>query len=77
MNKRVARLSSHILLVPITLLFVLLAVPPSQRGKGIAEKLAQAALEHAKSNSYTVVPVCSYIEKYLTKHPEYQELVQQ
>ena len=51
-------------------------VPEAFRGKGIAEKLAKAAFEHAKANHLTVIPSCSYISGgYLKRHPEYQPLV--
>lgn len=52
-------------------------VPPSQRGKGLAEVLAQAAFEYVKSvGNAKVIPVCSYIsDKYVPKHPEYDSIV--
>ena len=51
-------------------------VPDVFRGRGIAERLCQAAFEHAKANRLTVVPSCSYISgAYLTRHPEYNGLV--
>ena len=52
-------------------------VPHVFRGKGIAERLCQAAFEHAKAQGMSVIPSCSYIaEAYLKRHPEYQSLTQ-
>jgi predicted GNAT family acetyltransferase len=41
----------------------------------MAGTLAHAALEYARSNKLTVIPVCPYVIAYLAKHPEYQSLV--
>jgi predicted GNAT family acetyltransferase len=45
------------------------------RGRGIAQLLAHAGLEYAKTHRLEVVPVCPFVKSYLEKHPEYQELV--
>jgi len=50
-------------------------VPPALEGRGIASKLAGAALEFARAQHLEVVPLCPYISTYLKKHPEYQNLV--
>lgn len=50
-------------------------VPPSLRGQGVAGQLARAALEHAKAHGWKVVPACSYIELYISRHPEYGGLI--
>ena len=50
-------------------------VPEVFRGRGVAERLCKAAFEHAKANSLTVIPSCSYISgAYLKRHPEYEPL---
>ena len=52
-------------------------VPVAYRGKGLADKLCQAAFEYAKQNSLTVIPSCPYIGlTYLRRHPEYHALVE-
>lgn len=50
-------------------------VPPELRGQGIAEKLVRAALADAREQKLTVVPECSYVEKFMTRHAEYQDLL--
>lgn len=42
-------------------------VPDELRGKGLAAKLAAAALEYAEEHSYQVIPSCSYIESYIKR----------
>ena len=50
-------------------------VPEVFRGRGLAEKLCQAAFEYAKQETLTVVPSCPYISTaYLRRHPEYAPL---
>ena len=50
-------------------------VPPELRGRGIAEKLVRAALEHARSERLRVVPACSYVEAFIRRHEEFRPLV--
>jgi hypothetical protein len=50
---------------------------PDIRGQGLAEKLAQAAFEHAKKNGLRIIPTCSYVKDYfLKKHPEWDSIVE-
>lgn len=49
--------------------------PPEYRGKGIAAKLTQYAVELARRNGWVIEPVCSYAIHYFIKHPELRELL--
>ncbi|WLQ04998.1 GNAT family N-acetyltransferase [Arthrobacter oryzae] len=40
-------------------------------GQGLAGKLATAALDATVADGLAIVPVCPYIKKFLTTHPEY------
>jgi predicted GNAT family acetyltransferase len=60
---------------PGRITFLHTLVPEALRGQGIAQKLAHAGLEHAKSEGLGVVPVCPFVQSYIKKHPEYQALV--
>ena len=47
-------------------------VPNTLRGRGIAAALTEQALEYAEQMGYTVIPSCSYVERYLERrqrHP--------
>jgi uncharacterized protein len=50
-------------------------VPPALRGKGIAEKLMQAAVEQARKNHCKIEPACSYTAVFFERHPEYKDLL--
>lgn len=50
-------------------------VPPSLRGRGIAARLVRFALDYARSHGLRVMPLCSYVRRYMQCHPETQELL--
>ncbi|MDZ7362002.1 MAG: N-acetyltransferase [candidate division KSB1 bacterium] len=50
-------------------------VPEELEGRGIASRLAKAALEFAKSKELAVIPLCPFVKSYIHRHPEYQPLV--
>ncbi len=50
-------------------------VPPSLRGRGIAEKIVRAGLEHAQAKQRKVVPACWYVGVYIERHPEFAHLL--
>ena len=50
-------------------------VPEAIGGRGIAAALVEAALAHARGHDLKVVPRCSYTAHYLSRHPEYADLV--
>lgn len=44
--------------------------PPALRGRGIAEALVRRALADARQAGRVIVPQCSYVARFLAKHPE-------
>ena len=50
-------------------------VPREFEGQGIAGRLMQAALDHAKAHGWKVAPRCSYAAAYMQRHPETQSLL--
>ena len=50
-------------------------VPPAVGGRGIAAELTRVALETARAQGWTVVPVRSYAAVYMRRHPEYHDLL--
>ena len=50
-------------------------VPPARRHHGVAALLAKAALDFARAQHLTVVPVCPYVIAYLQDHPDFAPLV--
>jgi len=50
-------------------------VPPTLRGRGIANELARMSLEYAKEHQLKVDVVCPIVFHFTTKHPEYKPLL--
>ncbi len=50
-------------------------VPSELRGRGVAEQLVRAALGWARQEGRQVVPVCSYVAKFIERHVEYRDLL--
>jgi len=49
--------------------------PDALRGRGIAGRIVEVALEHAQAGGLRVIPTCPYVARFIEKHPEYQGLV--
>lgn len=58
-----------------TIVFTHTEVPEELEGRGIASRLAKAALEFAKNKELAVLPLCPFVKSYIQRHPEYQPLV--
>ena len=50
--------------------------PVAARGRGLASRLVEGALQIARARGLKVVPRCPFVQAYLGKHPEYSDLVQ-
>lgn len=57
------------------IIFTHTEVPRELEGNGIASILAKTALDFAKEEGLTVLPICPFIAGYIRRHPEYRELV--
>ena len=57
------------------IIFTHTEVPPEVGGRGVAQQLVKTGLEHARANDLRVVPLCSYVESYIKRNPQYQDLV--
>jgi len=58
-------------LVGNDLIFTHTFVPPALRGRGIAEVIVRAALDDARAQGRRIVPRCSYVARFVARHPEY------
>ncbi len=50
-------------------------IEQSFSGRGLASRLAAAALSDARSRATAVVPSCPFVTGYLDRHPEYADLI--
>ncbi len=55
-----------------TVIFTHTFVPPELRGRGVAEEMVRVALTWAKDAGRRVVPACSYVAKFIARHPEFR-----
>ena len=51
-------------------------VPPALEGRGIARRLLDALLADARTEGFTIVPLCPYVNAQRKKHPEWADLFQ-
>lgn len=58
-----------------TIAFTHTGVPEAIGGRGVASALAHTALEQARAQGLTVLPLCSFFAVYIRRHPEYADLV--
>lgn len=49
-------------------------VPDALRGRGVAQVIVEGVLQHAKDQQLQVIPSCWYVDKYIDRHPKWQEL---
>jgi predicted GNAT family acetyltransferase len=56
------------------IIFAHTEVPQAFSGKGIASKMAWTAFEFAKKEGLKITSLCSYIDTWMKRHPEYDYL---
>ena len=50
-------------------------VLPTHEGQGIGSALVRYGLDLARSNGWRVIAVCPYVQSYLARHPEDDDIV--
>ena len=50
-------------------------IDEEHEGHGLAGILVAAALDDIRRRGLKVLPVCPYVEKFIERHPEYDDLV--
>jgi hypothetical protein len=56
------------------IIFTHTEVPEKYEGRGIANQLAEVALNYARDNGYKIQAVCPFVDLYIRKHKEYQSI---
>ena len=58
-----------------TITFTHTGVPSALEGQGIGSKLVREGLEYARASGLRVASLCSFVDAYIRRKPEYQEFV--
>jgi uncharacterized protein len=58
-----------------TIVFTHTGVPAALEGRGIGSMLVKTGLEYAKHNSLKVRALCWFVDGYIQRHSEYQDLI--
>ncbi len=49
--------------------------PPQHRGKGVARRMVEKAIEVARERGLKIVPICSYAVYYFIKNPQARDML--
>jgi uncharacterized protein len=49
--------------------------PVAARGRGIASQLVEGVLQIVRARGLKIVPRCPFVRAYVSKHPEFHDLV--
>jgi uncharacterized protein len=58
-----------------TIVFTHTQTEPDFEGHGVGSRLARGALDDVRARGLDVVPLCPFINAFIAKHEEYQDLV--
>lgn len=58
-----------------TIALIHTVVEDAYAGRGLAGRLARAALDDARARGLAVLPFCPFIKSWIAKHPDYVDLV--
>ena len=61
---------------PSTVIITHTETPRALRGRGIASELVRGALELIRADGLKLVAGCGFVVDYLSRHPEYADLVE-
>lgn len=50
-------------------------VPPSLRGRGLAEALVKRGIADARAQGRKIMPLCSYVRLEFKRHPEWNDVL--
>jgi predicted GNAT family acetyltransferase len=75
LNDELAGLTTYEDRAPETRTFIHTEIDEAFGGHGLAGILVTYALDDMRSRGWHIVPVCPYVASWLTKHPDYADLL--
>ena len=51
-------------------------IDPRFEGQGLGSQLIAAVLDDQRATGHNVVPICPFVHAYLSRHPEYLDVVE-
>ena len=73
LDEQIAELTYH--LNGNIIIFTHTGIPSAWEGRGIGSLLAKTGLEYAKKNDLKVQTLCWFVDGYIQRHTEYQNLL--
>jgi predicted GNAT family acetyltransferase len=58
-----------------TLFLIHTEVPPALEGKGAGSAIIKKALQYAKEKGYKIVPLCIFVQSFLKRHKEWNDII--
>lgn len=49
-------------------------VDPSLEGQGVGGQLVRGALDHVRTLGLPVLPICPFVQAWMSRHPDYADL---
>ena len=49
-------------------------IEPAAEGQGIGGRLVRAALDDVRSQGLPVLPICPFVQQWMSRHPDYLDL---
>lgn len=56
------------------IIFTHTEIDPSLEGQGLGGKLVRGALDQVRDSGLQVLPICPFVQAWMSRHPEYQDL---
>jgi uncharacterized protein len=50
-------------------------VPPELEGRGVGSFMVRGTLDLIRERDEKVIPMCSFVEAFIRRHPDYQDLL--